>query len=337
MNANFTTNKILIDYFSFTIRDVEAEDIITMLGLDGVAFIDNYGTKGYHHRYYYDGVSIQFGGREYNEVWCEMSGQGCRVYETYGNNDWFGLAYQILVNDNAHMTRIDIAYDDFNGLLDLDKIRSDVSSGNWVSRCQDIIETSQYRRTGLHGSTIMCGQRGSNIACRIYDKAKERNRQDEIAHWIRCELQIRHKHADNFLYYLLADDCKAVYGVEIDTNRRLDSLYFAVLNHFLRFIDVNADSDSNRWRKPLAEHWEKFINSYHGNSISLYSAPGVDYNIMKLRHTTEEQYGGMIYTYLQIFGIDELETCVQQKKFKLNKKYQFLIDQSRLRGESDVS
>ena len=56
MNANFTTNKILIDYFSFTIRDVEAEDIITMLGLDGVAFIDNYGTKGYHHRYYYDGV-----------------------------------------------------------------------------------------------------------------------------------------------------------------------------------------------------------------------------------------------------------------------------------------
>ena len=147
MNANFTTNKILIDYFSFTIRDVEAEDIITMLGLDGVAFIDNYGSKGYHHRYYYDGVSILFGGRE--EVWCEMSGQGCRVYETYGNNDWFGLAYQILVNDNAHMTRIDIAYDDFNGLLDLDKIRSDVYSGNWVSRCQDIIETSQYRRTGF--------------------------------------------------------------------------------------------------------------------------------------------------------------------------------------------
>ena len=52
---------------------------------------------------------------------------------------------------------------------------------------------------------------------------------------------------------------------------------------------------------------------------------------------TEDQYGGMIYTYLQIFGIDELETCVQQKKFKLNKKYQFLIDQSRLRVESDVS
>ena len=77
MDCNFTANKILIDYFAFTIKNVEPEDIITMLGLDGITFIDLDRTRGYHHRYYYDGVSIMFGGREYNDVFVEMSGHGC--------------------------------------------------------------------------------------------------------------------------------------------------------------------------------------------------------------------------------------------------------------------
>lgn len=202
MDCNFTTNKILFDYFSFTIKDVEPEDIISMLGLDGVTFIDSYGPKGYHHRYYYDGVSIMYGGRDH--VWCEMSGQGCRVYESYGNNDWFGLAYQILCNENAQMTRLDVAYDDFNGLLDIDKITDDVVNGHWVSRCEKILLEQEYTRSDRCGHTIMCGKRGSNISCRIYNKAQERNRSDEIEHWVRCELQIRHKHADDFfIIYLL--------------------------------------------------------------------------------------------------------------------------------------
>lgn len=332
MDCNYTSNKILFDYFAFTVKDVEAEDMITLLGLDGVQFVDLGGTRGYHHRYYYDCVSIMFGGREYNDVFVELSGQGCRVYESYGNNDWFGLCYFVLTNENAKMTRIDIAYDDFNGLLDLDLIEKDVSTGSWIARCKNISVLNDYNRSGIVGKTVTAGQRGSNISCRIYDKAKERNRDDEIDHWVRCELQIRHKHADNFLYYLLADDVKSIYGIEIDVNRRLDSLYFAVLNHFLRFIDVSANSDSNLWRKPLAEHWRKFIDSYKGNSISLYSNPGVEYNLSKLEYNTTEQYGGMIYTYIEIMGVDELVEKVKHKKFKLNKKYQTLIEIERLRN-----
>lgn len=336
MDCNYSVNKILIDYFAFTIKDYEPEDVITLLGLDGINFIDLDRARGYAHRYYYDGVNIMFGcsqeGRE-SEVFVEMSGQGCRVYESYGNNDWFGLAYFVLNTDSAKMSRLDVAYDDFNGLLDLDLIKQDVASGSWVSRCENISVVNEYNINGLIGSSVTCGKRGSNISCRIYDKAAERNRQDEIPHWIRCELQIRHKHADNFLYYLLCDDCKSIYGIDIDDNRRLDSLYFAVLNHFLRFIDMSGN-DSNRWRLPLAEHWKKFVESYHGNGISLYSAPGVEYNVLKLRHCVEEQYGAMIFTYIELFGIDELEDLIQPKKWKLNKKYQVLLESERLRRKN---
>ena len=94
---------------------------------------------------------------------------------------------------------------------------------------------------------------------------------------------------------------------------------------------MNSNSDSNLWRKPLAEHWKKFIESYKGKSISLYSAPGVEYNVSKLVYTTTEQFGGMIYTYIQIFGLDELGEKVKPKKFKLNKKYEVLIESERLR------
>lgn len=332
MDCNYTVNKILFDYWSFTVKNSTPEDIISLLGLDGITFIDTYGSKGYQHRYYYDGVSIMFGGRD--EIWCEMTGQGCRVYESYGNNDWYGLAYQILENEYSHMTRLDVAYDDFNGLLDLDAILEDVKSGSWVAKCKKIHNQEDYGHLGINGHCIMCGERGSSIACRIYDKAQERNRADEINHWVRCELQIRHKHADNFLYYLLADDVNSIYGIEIDNNRRLDALYFAVLTHFVRFIDLDANSDSNLWRKPLSKHWEKFVSSYHGNKISLYSAPGVDYNILKFCYTVEEQYGAMIYTYIEIFGIDELENVVKPKQFKLNKKYQSIIESERLRKEA---
>ena len=38
MEANYKVNKILFDYWSFTIKGSEPEDVISMLGLDGVIF-----------------------------------------------------------------------------------------------------------------------------------------------------------------------------------------------------------------------------------------------------------------------------------------------------------
>lgn len=330
MNALYTTNKILFDYFSFTIKDCEPETVISLLGFDGVEFLSTYGLHGYRSRYLYDGVSIHYNSGR-GDVWVEMTGQGCRDFESYGTGDWFELCYSVLSDQNANMTRVDVAYDDFNGLLDLQAIRECVKSAAWVSRARTIHDFADYKHYGLSGSSIMCGERGSNITCRIYDKAAERNRSDEIDHWVRCELQIRHNHANNFLYYLLCDDCNEIYGVNLDVDNRLDALYFAVLNHFLRFIDKSANNDSNLWRKPCAEHWQRFIESYCGKGISLYSAPGVDYNVLRLKYCCEEQYGGMIFTYLELFGSDALADLVQPKRFKLAKKYQYLLDQERQR------
>lgn len=332
MNAIFTQNKIIFDYFSFTIKGVTPEYVISLLGFDGIHFEDTYGMHGYKSRYRYDGINICYNfAMGDDNVWCELTGQGCRCYETYGNGDWFGLCYFILENPVAKMTRIDIAYDDFNGLLDLVEIVKSCRNKAWVTRAGssnkrskpiEIIENISL--DSENGYTVMCGKRESNICVRIYDKKLERGRED-IDHWVRCEIQIRHNHANNFIKYLLSD-VPEVYGVKIDDNRRLDCLYFAVLNHFLRFIDTEANDDTNRWRKPLAAHWARFVESYQGEPISLYSAPGVEYNELRLRHNTEEMYGGMIYTYIELFGKDELEESVDFKRFKLNKKYQYLLE-----------
>ena len=101
-----------------------------------------------------------------------MSGQGCRSFESFGSADWFYLAYQVSKNPNAQMTRIDIAYDDFNGLLDLPAILDDVHNSSWVSVARNVNEHIERTLSGVTGTTVMFGNRGANIACRIYDKAK---------------------------------------------------------------------------------------------------------------------------------------------------------------------
>ena len=325
MDSIYKTNKIIFDYFSFTIKNCTPEDIIELLGVEKLEFLDLFGSHGYKHRYYYDGISTHFGGRE--EVWCEMSGQGCRVFESFGHGDFFKVGYDVVTNDNAHFTRVDIAYDDFNGLLDLDKIRNDIKNDNWVSRARKIIETTEHVHGGVDGSSVTIGNtRQSDICCRIYDKAAERGRKDEINHWVRCELQLRHQHADNFISYLLADNLKDILGCEVPGCKRLDFMYFSVLNNFFRLIDTTG-GDSNRWRNPICEHWAEFIGSYSGNPVSLYSAPGVEYNVMKLQDIVENMYGGMLYTYFQFYEHDELDNAIYPKSFNLNVKYQNLIDE----------
>ena len=80
-----TDNKILIDWLSFTSKIHSPESIIDMLGLTGCKFTLTYGMQGYQDRLIFDGISIHYNSCRNEGVWVEMSGQGCRAFETYCN------------------------------------------------------------------------------------------------------------------------------------------------------------------------------------------------------------------------------------------------------------
>ena len=60
----------------------------------------------------------------------EFTGQGCRILEQDRDwSDWFNL-----LNDlNARYSRIDIALDDFIGLLDFDLMEDKIKKGEVIS------------------------------------------------------------------------------------------------------------------------------------------------------------------------------------------------------------
>ncbi|MGN1319363.1 MAG: hypothetical protein ACI4VF_10150, partial [Lachnospirales bacterium] len=95
-----------------------------------------YGCKGYADRYYFNGISIHCNGspngrfgKPIEGVWLEMSGEGCRTFESYGNADWNNLFDYCNRNElNITMNRIDLAYDDFIGLLVLRQTKSHIQS-----------------------------------------------------------------------------------------------------------------------------------------------------------------------------------------------------------------
>lgn len=81
-------NKLLIDYLSVTSKAHSVGDVMAWLGMSDVSWEEfEKGAHGYSRRKYFDGVNVFFQPSEANEykVWLEMSGAGCRTFETYGH------------------------------------------------------------------------------------------------------------------------------------------------------------------------------------------------------------------------------------------------------------
>lgn len=306
------TNKIIYDWLTFITRIHSVEDIIAMLGLTDVTFLKlKKGMNGYPQCIHFGGISICWGGSEEMGICCCMSGQGCRSFETYGNGDYRALFDLILENYSAdsgkrmmNLTRLDVAYDDFSGLLDIDVIARETAAQNYVSRFE-----KWSVMFGSEGCSVGLGSMHSDIYIRIYDKKAERKR-DDLDHWVRCEIQLRKENAIGF----------AMLGGDICKN------YFDVLNNYLRFVTPSAtDSNKRRWR--AADWWIKFLESY--DSVSIFARPGVEYNIIKLDGYVFGQCAGAVKTMIDIIGVGkflrQLRTAVNGRE--LNPKYKDLKNQ----------
>lgn len=294
-------NKVIIDWLSFTSHIDSTESVIDMLGMYGCTFQNIKGAKGYKDRLYFDNISLHYNGREDMGIWCEMSGQGCRNFETYGSGDYDSIFDNIHENSNEmNITRLDIAYDDFDGLLEMDRLIKDVVAQNYVS------PTRHWNvQVGSKGSSIVIGSMKSDILIRIYDKAMERGMTDGT-HWIRCEIQLRRERAEQFAF----NSCS------------IGEKYVGVLNNYLRFID--SETDNRKDRCTTADYWLAFLES--AEKLTLYEKPGAEYNELSLENYVLHQAGNSIYTYIECFGKDKFFKDLKKCGSRLNQKQQALID-----------
>jgi len=310
-------NTILIDWFSMTSKIHSPENFIQLLGLQDVVWEETKGAQGYQCRLYYDHISIHYNGREDMGIWLEMSGQGCRVFETHGHGDYDILFREWLDNeDEMNVTRIDIAFDDHEGLLDIYQIVRDTQALDpddntleFVSKFKKRDVIWSHEDGGKPALTVQHGRKGSETMIRIYDKAAERGKPDQ--HWVRCEIQLRDDRASQFTLIPLP----------------IGQAFTGVLLNYLRYI-VPDENDENRWRWPMTQYWSNLVDD--AEKISIYRTPGMEYNEERCKRYVINQAGNAIDACIQMYGEDEFIRMVQEREIKPNPKYQMIVEQHRL-------
>lgn len=301
MDSNIAENIVLYDWLSFTSKTHTPEELISALGLSHCPWTETKGARGYLSRKYFSCISVHYNGRADMGVWVEMSGQGCRTFESLSQVGWEGI-FQFIHDNNLKITRLDVAYDDHTGILPIGQISSDTQCGMYVSRSDywECVVSSK-------GTTVQIGSPQSKVLIRIYDKAAERNKRDE--HWIRCEIQLRDDRASQFTKIPLP----------------IGEAYAGVLLNYLRYIV--PDTDSNRWRWPMTDYWYNLVED--AEKISIYRAPGMEYNEERCRNYVINQAGNAIDAMIQMYGIHEFEKMIQDRDVAPNPKYELLIRQHR--------
>ena len=232
-----------------------------------------------------------------------MSGQGCREYETFSIYTWQHLLDQITGEDpkDVHVTRLDLAFDDHTGILDMNQLLDDTDDHNYTKR-GDWWKV-EY---GSEGSTIYHGSPTSNIRLRIYDKAAERGCQ-EGEHWIRVELQLRNENAHGAADRVCSSD--------------VGPIFRGLLRNFITYRVPSADSNRSRW--PVAPYWEELLAGTE--AIHVLETPGVDYNVFRLTKYLTLQAGPSIMCYAHILGLDDLMEQIVHAKCRISPKYQHLV------------
>lgn len=303
-------NIFLIDWLTVTSKCDSVHTMINILGMSDVSWEhkESY-MNGYPFRCSFNGINILYGAREDMGVCLTMSGTGCRAFETYsimkGTGSWIQILILFVSDPRSYnITRLDIAFDDHTGILDIDEIKDDTDDHNYVSK-------SRWWKVeyGSEGCTIYHGSPQSNVRIRIYDKAAERGYQDDT-HWIRVEIMLRDTNAANTVSLILA-------------HAKIAPVFCGILRNYLTYRIPSGDSNKSRW--PLAEYWERLLNE--AAPLSVWSAPGEEYNIFKLTNFLVNQCGGAITCWREIFGLDQLNKEIKMKEIQLSPKYQRLIEQ----------
>lgn len=127
-----------------------------------------------------------------NTVYFQISGSGCR--HLFSHISAFSLAWWLSeVLTVTQLSRIDLAYDDFDGNFDCDyavtAYRDNAFQGLKGGPLPKLQDCPEYHGDKLTGRIVKVGSRSSNVYWRIYDKAAEQCLPGKT--WIRSEVELK--------------------------------------------------------------------------------------------------------------------------------------------------
>lgn len=271
----------------------------------------------------------------YNPGVCvEFSGQGCREFEEFSSVGWSDLltwihdessnevkcampaeglpfpdvVMQISVPRSCkvcQISRLDLAYDDFDGVLNINTLAECTRLHNYTSLLSkhSIIEDSEINNPDHTGISVCFGSRSSNVFFRFYDKRVERAAWD-LEHWVRAEIQLRSAAAVGALDCL----CSGMPCGELHSN---------ICYRYLNFRDPGSDSHKDRWH--ICQWWLDFLESVV--SIALFSRKDVEYNKNRMDNYAYKQNHNHTLTELACDGIGAYLLRLLEFREQIPEKY----------------
>ena len=314
--------EVCVDWLTFSVKKEDPNEVIRdYLGLDPALFQDTgYSLLGYNKVLRFSDICVCHEPRENQHfknmgVCVSMSGNGCRAFETMsklGAKDKqgkesvvFPALFQLLTADeNANVSRIDIACDDREGYLDMDEIiaRTRANAVNSRMRWKDIHESIDG--VSKAGATVYIGAPSSDFRVRIYDKALE---QGVDGHWVRVELVMRSANANAFV--------EAVTGSET-----VGKLAAQVINDKFSFIERD---DSNISRCTVCEWWQNFVDT--SLKVRLVSREVIQHGVERIRGWIESQVGPSLYVLMKTMGIMDIYSIAASSAGRISSQQEALI------------
>lgn len=265
-NTPLTTPKnlsqnVCIDYLKIRLDSVfsptssEAKMLLEKLKVKSQDFDSDLCVANYRNTYVFDSNVVIATGGEFtkNELgqettMIELKGQACREFEARGG-DWIEL-FECFYSLNGSCKRIDVALDDFTGLINKNQLIKKINKREYVSNWKNdpIIEYSAFG-----GFSITFGKHAEKTLC-IYNKLSERKAKgiDVLAdNWMRYESRFKGEKgqlAFNEVYIGL-------------TQEKLDVVAKQLLKGLIEFKKSKNNEDENHlYRVANWSLWDKLCN-----------------------------------------------------------------------------
>lgn len=291
--------RLLVDWVSVSFYFASPlAELCTFIGIPELEFKEANFVRyqGYSVMYTWDKIEIMHN-PETDKYFLNLSGQGCRQFETESTLEWDKLFSLLLDYCKATFTRLDFAIDDFNRTYTVNTIRNAVFKKTCVTK----LKTWDTKQSGhiqsgkdyLTMDLFQLGNATSRYMIVFYDKYLEQlfrqQKEPTVKSWTRTEIRFK-------------DDYATLYATYLSTSSKdMNTLIFEILNEKLAFLRPNV-TDTNRSRAAQDKNnhsrwWRKFIGNVQKTKLSM-QAP--DYSLDKSKAWLEKSVAPTLAMLKQI-------------------------------------
>ena len=292
-NTSRSALRACVDWVQVTFTTVhDLQQIYEILGMKESDFEDvSTGIYGYKCQKRAGHISILYDGAAGMGIHVQMSGQGCREYETYGTKNW----KQFFMDCFAHggnFTRLDGAIDDIalegqTPYFTLNRLYRKVREGAVRSRFKrgKFVQSLLLEDGSSLGETLYFGREQSDIQVRFYEKDFERIEagkeiEQGITAWNRAEVQCRRDRAQALALYLVNRD-------------DIGQVLAGVLRNYISFCVKQSDTNKARWL--VCDWWDEFLGDVEKLRLTMVAPDRTVEKVMQWVERSVAPSLGMIF------------------------------------------